>query len=520
MPIPISDPYLIGCSALMAKELGLQGCDGQDFLRLFSGQVRGFDGFDTPWATPYALSIYGQEVIPPGVDPLNGDGYGDGRVLSLGEVQADSGSRWELQLKGSGPTPFRRSGDGRAVLRSSLREFIASEAMHALGVSTTRALSLIASRVDVVYRPWYKNASVNIALGAQSQERHGGDMMREEFCAITTRGSRSFLRVGQFERYGRRVRLGIDGALRELELLARHALAREYSEVQSKNAHAPLGPQLIGMARMAAHRMANLSAEWMRVGYVQSNFNSDNALIGGVTLDYGPFGFLEKYNPNWGMWIGAGDHYAFSNQPLAMEANFQMFARSLEPLLETSDVTVMRELSKNFSTLASTKVDQMWALKLGLPVGLSKHLVFKLDSLLQAHPTDYTIFFRELTNILDSVDSIDVIHLQKAFHQPLTSELTKSWNAWLKSWIFALQEAGRPLPVVADKMRRANPRYIPREWLLAEAYTAAERGDFKPFHSLQMVLLRPYEYQGDVDAHYYQIPPKGTELQGGIGFMS
>ena len=177
------------------------------FTRLFSGDLHAVPAFSSSWATPYALSIYGSEVKPNGAGS-RGYGYGDGRAVSIGEVLTDGGERWELQLKGGGRTPFCRGSDGRAVLRSSAREFLASEAMAALGVPTTRALSLVASAHETVQRPWYANASSAIAIGAHTGEKHGGDIQRAEQVAITTRVARSFLRVGQFELYGRRARRG------------------------------------------------------------------------------------------------------------------------------------------------------------------------------------------------------------------------------------------------------------------------------------------------------------------------
>lgn len=231
-PTPLPDPVLVVTSEDVCSLLRLNatsGCGSPSFLKLFSGGSIAHEvpGFSTSWATPYALSIYGQEVMPNGAG-AHSDGYGDGRAISIGEValplddtSRDDGSesrvptqaplsydtaagadrvlRFELQLKGGGRTPFCRGADGRAVLRSSAREFIASEAMAALGVPTTRALSLITSRTERVQRPWYRNASSAIAIGAHTPQRHGGDVTRAELCAITTRVARSFLRVGSFE---------------------------------------------------------------------------------------------------------------------------------------------------------------------------------------------------------------------------------------------------------------------------------------------------------------------------------
>jgi uncharacterized protein YdiU (UPF0061 family) len=300
------------CTTLLG--LDESECRSKLFVKLFSGgDVEDeIPGFNQQWATPYALSIYGQEIKPDGAGP-RGYGYGDGRAISIGEVRIEgvgtddeeecpawahagecaknsefmlascrkscnvsTGSTpWELQLKGSGKTPFCRGSDGRAVLRSSLREFVASETMAALGVPTTRALSLVVSADERVQRAWYTNKSAAIAIGAIKRDKHGGDVVRAERVAITTRVARSFLRVGQFELYGRRASRREPDGLRQLEQLARHALRREYPEALgpatcTRAAGTPLQVLLLEMARKASARFARLSADWIRVGYTQS----------------------------------------------------------------------------------------------------------------------------------------------------------------------------------------------------------------------------------------------------------
>jgi uncharacterized protein YdiU (UPF0061 family) len=316
-PTPLSKPRLVTYSPEVCTTLlGLDEseCRSALFVKLFSGgDVEDeIPGFNQQWATPYALSIYGQEIKPDGAGP-RGYGYGDGRAISIGEVRIEgvgtddeeecqawahagecaknsefmlascrkscnvsTGSTpWELQLKGSGKTPFCRGSDGRAVLRSSLREFVASETMAALGVPTTRALSLVVSADERVQRAWYTNKSAAIAIGAIKRDKHGGDVVRAERVAITTRVARSFLRVGQFELYGRRASRREPDGLRQLEQLARHALRREYPEVLgpatcTRAAGTPLQVLLLEMARKASARFARLSADWIRVGYTQS----------------------------------------------------------------------------------------------------------------------------------------------------------------------------------------------------------------------------------------------------------
>ena len=265
-----------------------------------------------------ALSIYGSEIIPNGAGP-DGNGYGDGRAISIAEVAlppplafrrrcchyiaADAANAADGVAPGDTAQgcrqdallPQRRRPRGAALLDA---EFLASEAMHALGVPTTRALCLVASRVERASRPWYRNLSSAIALGmVTTPQRHGGDVMREERCAITTRVARSFVRVGQIELYGRRARRGDPLGFAQLERLVRHVARREYPNETAADAlqgeggdgGGRLGALVLAIAAAAARRVATHAAEWVRVGYVQSNFNSDNCLVGGATVDYGPW---------------------------------------------------------------------------------------------------------------------------------------------------------------------------------------------------------------------------------------
>jgi uncharacterized protein YdiU (UPF0061 family) len=457
-PTPLRAPYLIASSTDLLHTLGLDSsvCNDPRFIRIFSGDLGKEDaavaaaagGFETRgWATPYALSIYGSPQTPNGAG-RRGYGYGDGRAISIGEVLLNSSPeeetttaahphrlppRMELQLKGGGTTPFCRGADGSAVLRSSVREFLASEAMHALGVSTTRALCLIASREEKITRPWYSNASSG---GVQ----HGGDIMVSNIRAITTRVARSFIRVGQFELFGRRAARGEVTGLAELELLARHAISREYPTHEPASKSAPLQPALLAMLDEASGRFAALAASWLRVGYVQSNFNSDNCLVGGVTMDYGPFGFLEKYDPKWAMWIGAGDHFSFMNQPNAAAVNFGMFLQSLLPLFDDEGVEAAKKIFQNHKIKSQDAVAIVWANKMGFSsskesVTLSAPLWITLEKLLAAQPTDYTIIFRQLILALTAEnEDLAFGHLAPAFYETVPTAHATEWRKWLLTW--------------------------------------------------------------------------------------
>ncbi len=243
------------------------------------------------WATGYALSIYGQEMVN-NCPFRTGNGYGDGRAISVLEVLLADGQHWEFQLKGGGTTPYCRGGDGRAVLRSSIREFLASEAMAALRVPSARALCLFVSGSETVTRPWY-------SPGAKTEEP---DRMVDEPSAITTRAAPSFLRVGQVELFGRRARHNAHPrALAELEAIFLHALDREYPDL----AAALLGPEVtladkvVAMAREFGVRLSHLVAHWIRVGYCQGNFNSDNCALGGGRWTTAPLVLWKPMTPRF-----------------------------------------------------------------------------------------------------------------------------------------------------------------------------------------------------------------------------
>ncbi|MFZ9749150.1 MAG: protein adenylyltransferase SelO family protein, partial [Vulcanococcus sp.] len=266
-PTPLPQPEYLAHSPSLFAELGLSEALAQDeaFRRLFSGDSTAATGAMRPhgWATGYALSIYGTEYIqqcPFGT----GNGYGDGRAISIFEGVFE-GTRWEMQLKGGGPTPYCRGADGRAVLRSSVREFLAQELMQALGIPTSRSLTLYMSRAEGVRRPWY-------SPGSRSFDP---DVMVDNPAAITTRVAPSFLRVGQLELFARRARSQAHaGALRELQMITAHLMERNYrAEI---NAALPFSQQVLELARLFRGRLSKLVAHWVRVGYCQGNFNSDN----------------------------------------------------------------------------------------------------------------------------------------------------------------------------------------------------------------------------------------------------
>ena len=503
-PTPLPQPDYVAHSRELFCELGLSDALVHDdrFRRLFSGDSTVAHGAMRPygWATGYALSIYGTEYTQQ-CPFRTGNGYGDGRAISIFEGVFE-GKRWELQLKGGGPTPYCRGADGRAVLRSSVREFLAQELMQALGVPSSRSLTLYMSRAEGVRRPWYSEGSRSF----------DPDVMVDNPAAITTRVAPSFLRVGQLELFARRARSNAHpSALRELQQITAHLIDRNYrSEI---NAALPFTEQVLQLARLFRGRLTTLVAHWMRVGYCQGNFNSDNCAAGGYTLDYGPFGFCELFDPRFQPWTGGGEHFCFFNQPAAAEVNYGMFVQSLQPLLagDQAALASLEAIRDGFSAVMEQQLEAMWAGKLALP-GYDADLVQELLQLLVNSRADYTIFFRRLSSIPESVED-----LKASFYLPSSAELDQRWQAWLQRW---RQQLGDPAEAAAA-MQRVNPAITWREWLIAPAYEQAASGEFTRIRELQALFSRPYETPSPELADTYdRLRPREFFNAGGVSHYS
>ena len=508
-PTPMASPEYVSHSHGLFRELGLSDDLAQDegFRRIFSGDLSEAPAPFKPvgWATGYALSIYGREYIQQ-CPFQTGNGYGDGRAMSIAEVVVD-GKRWELQLKGGGPTPYCRGGDGRAVLRSSVREFLAQEFMHALGVPTSRSLSLYASTTETVMRPWYSPGS----------RSYDPDVMKAHRVAISTRVAPSFLRVGQVELFGRRARCKAHPrAQEELQMIVAHAMEREYPHVIDQER--PFGEQVVALARCFRARLTALVAAWIRVGYCQGNFNSDNCALGGFTLDYGPFGFCEAFDPWFQPWTGGGQHFSLFNQPAAAEANFHMLCRSLRLLIDHDPTLVseLDEIRQGFSAEMKCKLERMWASKLGLERFDSK-LCSDLFALMEQARVDYTLFFRALCDLPDEIAA-----LERTFYVDPSDALRKRWQSWLDRWHERIEAGGaRDLGAVSSAMKRINPRYTWREWLVVPAYERAERGDYAGVRELQELFCNPYvDQQSELAAEADQKRPPRFEGLGGVSHFS
>jgi uncharacterized protein YdiU (UPF0061 family) len=506
-PTPLAEPEYVAHSGTFFKELGLSDelALDEQFRQLFSGDISAVREpmRSVGWATGYALSIYGTEYIrqcPFGT----GNGYGDGRAISVFEGIIN-GQRWEMQLKGGGPTPYCRGGDGRAVLRSSVREFLAQEYMQALGVPTARSLTLYVSKSETVTRPWY------------SQDSHSidPDTLVDNPVAISTRVAPSFLRVGQLELFARRARSNAHPkALEELNMIVSHLIEREYKSDIDQNL--VFADRVVELAKLFGQRLTSLVANWQRVGFCQGNFNSDNCAAGGFTLDYGPFGFCEIFDPGFQPWTGGGKHFSLFNQPIAAEVNYHTFLTALRPLFveDAEALEHLDQLDHGFAKAMEKQIQKMWAGKLGL-TEYNSTLFEELLQLMLYSKVDYTIFFRELSHIPD-----DVSALKKSFYVETSQQLDEQWKSWLKSWRDLIGNDGN-LAEISKKMKQTNPKYTWREWLIVPAYQQAMQGDYTLVKELQGVLNHPYDEQSqDIEDKYYRLKPKAFFDAGGVSHYS
>lgn len=507
-PTPIKEPEYIAHSKDLFDELGFDDnlAQTEEFTRMFSGDISNVPEpmSKIGWACGYALSIYGNEYYQQ-CPFQTGNGYGDGRAVSVLEAVIN-GKRWEMQLKGGGRTPYCRGADGRAVLRSSIREFLAQEHMHALNVPTSRSLSLFTSKIEKVDRPWYSQ-------GSYSKDP---DMMISENIAISTRVAPSFIRVGQVELFARRARKNEHPkAVEELEKMVLHLIDREYSDVIDENLSTE--EKVILLAKQFRNRLTKLVANWIRVGYCQGNFNSDNCPAGGYTLDYGPFGFCDMFDPYYQPWSSSGDHFSFLNQPVAAEQNFHVFYTALKTLLGSNKkyIQELDEIRNSFSKIMQEEMQKMWASKLGLET-FNEELFNELLILMVKSSVDYTIFFRELSNIPDDIEV-----LKKSFYKDLTDDvIEKRWSEWLTKWK-SLINSSNNTDELSSQMKLVNPKYTLREWFLVPAYTQANEGDYSLIKELQEIMTDPYSEQSkEIQSKYYSLKPLELFEVGGISHVS
>jgi uncharacterized protein YdiU (UPF0061 family) len=470
-PTPVDAPRLLAWSDELGEELGIaRPVAGSRAEAILAGNAL------APGMRPYAAR-YGGHQFGNWAGQL-----GDGRALTLGELITPRGQRQELQLKGAGPTPYSRFADGRAVLRSSLREFLCSEAMHALGVPTSRALSLLATG-EQVRRDMFYDGNPAAEPGA-----------------IVCRVAPSFIRFGNFEIHSAS---GEEDLLRQL---ADHVIAAHYRD------HAAGSPRAYARwFEEVCRRTAVMIAHWMRVGFVHGVMNTDNMSILGLTIDYGPYGWLEGYDPSWtpNTTDAAGRRYCYGNQPQIGLWNLARLAGALLPIV--GDKELLQEgLERYRSTYADTW-SAMLAAKLGFEaLGRTGDdaLVDELFALLAAVETDMPIFFRELGGCVDNGGAADAGTADAdtaTVPQPVVAALYDGasldadqrarWLQWFERWRVRGTASGLAPAERRRRMDAGNPRYLPRNYLAQQVIDAATAGDLMPLQRLLAVLRRPYEEQ-------------------------
>jgi len=457
-PVAVADPRLIKFNGALAAELGLEWQDDSPLAAIFAGNVVP-DGAE-PIATAYAGHQFGQFVPQ----------LGDGRAILLGEVIGRDGVRRDIQLKGSGRTPFSRSGDGRAALGPVLREYLVSESIHSLGIPTTRSLAAVTTG-----EPVFRGA------------RLPG--------AVVTRVAASHVRVGTFEFFAAR------GDTDAVRLLADYVIDRHYPQL--KSADRPYLELLAAVTR----RQASLIADWMRVGFIHGVMNTDNTTISGETIDFGPCAFMDVYDPATVFSsIDSYGRYAYGNQPAMAQWNMARFAETILTLID-SDTQRAVDAASAVVTSFREHFEACWIAGLRRKVGLvtseegDAALAGALLDLMQRASADYTLTFRRLCIAAEA--GADAEHILGAAPPP---ELAQ----WIGQWRARLARDPQSPVDRARSMRAANPAYIPRNHRIEAAIVAAtEQADFGPFNEMLDVWSRPYEEQPGREA--YLAPPLPAE---------
>jgi len=446
-PVPLPDPYLVAASPAAAELIGLDAAEiaRPEFAQVFAGNLL-MPGSD-PLAAVYSGHQFG----------VWAGQLGDGRAHLLGEVAA-AGSGWEIQLKGAGQTPYSRFADGRAVLRSSIREFLCSEAMAALGIPTTRALCVVGSHAPV---------------------------RREtmETAAVVTRLAPSFIRFGSFEHWASRNQAD------ELRRLADHVIDRFRPEC--REAANPYAALLADVSR----RTGELIADWQAVGFMHGVMNTDNMSILGLTLDYGPFGFMDAFDA--GHICNHSDdrgRYSYQAQPQIGHWNLYALGHALSSLIGGPDA-VQAAVTDTYVAAFEGRFLARLRAKLGFTRALPGDEDFIGDTfaLLQQQHLDFTQFFRRLGQLPGQVDEA----LRAAVDAPLRDIAIDrdGLDAWLVRWRARLATEGRPDTERQAAMQAVNPKYVLRNWIAESAIRAARTGDFSEVEAVLACLSRPFDEQ-------------------------
>jgi serine/tyrosine/threonine adenylyltransferase len=459
-PTALSRPYLVSFNATAARliDLSLEEALRDEFAQCFIGN-RPLPGSE-PLAMLYAGHQFGHFVPQ----------LGDGRAILLGEVKNSEGGCWDIQLKGAGPTPYSRNGDGRAVLRSSIREYLCSEAMHGLGIPTTRALCIVGSD-DEVYRETVESA------------------------AVVTRVAPSYVRFGSFEVFHHR------GQQEQVKQLADYVIARHFFHLINAD------DKYARFLHEVMLSTAQLMAQWQAVGFSHGVMNTDNMSILGLTFDYGPFGFMENYNPAY--ICNHSDHggrYAFNQQPQVGLWNLSALAQALTPLISIEQAEAVLDAygdvySERYVTLMSQKLGITYA-------GLEDfELVSSLLKMMQASQLDYTNLFRQLSQFKSAADEKNA-SLRDQFID------RSAYDAWAAAYKARLQSEQSDDAARKQRMDRVNPKYILRNYLAQIAIAKAEKErDFSEIDTLLRLLAHPFDEQPEMQSYAAPAPEWARHIE-------
>ncbi|KAJ8396811.1 hypothetical protein AAFF_G00014100 [Aldrovandia affinis] len=407
---------------------------------------------------------------------------GDGRAHLLGEYRNKNGERWELQLKGSGKTPYSRSGDGRAVVRSSVREFLCSEAMHFLGMPTSRAASLILSE-EPVWRDQFYNGNV-----------------RKERGAVVLRLAPSWFRIGSLEILARA------GELDVLEKLLNYVIEEHFPSITVSDPD-----KYLVFYSKVVNETAHLISQWMSVGFAHGVCNTDNFSLLSITIDYGPFGFMESYDPNYIPNTSDGEgRYSIGNQANSGSFNLEKLGEALRPLLSPKQQPMAERILKEYPSIYQRRFHELFKAKLGLLGKQEKddYLIAFLLKLMEDTGADFTMTFRHLSEIpAPRLQERPLPQEMWALRDLATHEFFSEWVS-----IYLLRLNGQEDDSDADRqsrMKRVNPRYVLRNWMAESAIRKAEKNDFSEVQLLQQVLGLPFQEQEVAEGAGYAARPPG-----------